>query len=491
MPTISQCPRCDAQVSLPQGAPGDAEVRCPLCSEEYLLQEAWEKAPPELILLNVPTLSTAADATGDATDSGQDEHLDFGTMFGSGDDGQDELRLEGETEQDDKPFSFDDGPQPNFSFGGEGGGTATATSPTMTATVPAPRRKRRGPGPVMQMVGVFGGGVIGLTAAYFILLWFIGINLVPALTNMLPSFMVPEKYRAEATVSNDTGKTTQAIAPAKTTGLPEGGEFTGPGKSGTDDGDSLAGAFSHLDDNDPPATDSSKTDATQVPVDDPFGTGGDPSFPKVDPGILDPGPPNPAGEVVVQLKNPPSYTSDELGEALGAAGEALKEFDKAEPASDPQLFAAMAKVYSAYAPLAERMTFTAEDPSDPMLINRQLAAAGMGTKIDAGQARFDFVGRLANFWLKGIDKKPCRGIVLAGTVDDVKSLGAGSEIRLILAGESVPVVVIAPGKVDAQPLQEVIVMGYVVSMPKQNIAGYSGDAEAVVWALPGSISPKD
>ena len=46
MSTISSCPRCQKQVSIPGGVPSTALVRCPLCAAEYPLAEA---VPPELI----------------------------------------------------------------------------------------------------------------------------------------------------------------------------------------------------------------------------------------------------------------------------------------------------------------------------------------------------------------------------------------------------------------------------------------------------------
>lgn len=46
MTSISICPRCQRPVAIPQSVDLSAEVRCPLCGEEYPLKEA---IPPELI----------------------------------------------------------------------------------------------------------------------------------------------------------------------------------------------------------------------------------------------------------------------------------------------------------------------------------------------------------------------------------------------------------------------------------------------------------
>ena len=54
MPSISTCPKCKAQVSIPVGVDAAALVRCPLCAAEFALSEALALAPPELIPVVVP-----------------------------------------------------------------------------------------------------------------------------------------------------------------------------------------------------------------------------------------------------------------------------------------------------------------------------------------------------------------------------------------------------------------------------------------------------
>ncbi len=49
MLSISTCPRCQRQVSIPAGVDSAMTVRCPLCDAEYALSEALVLAPPELI----------------------------------------------------------------------------------------------------------------------------------------------------------------------------------------------------------------------------------------------------------------------------------------------------------------------------------------------------------------------------------------------------------------------------------------------------------
>ena len=49
MSTISTCPSCRKQVTIPAGVDTAAEVRCPLCDAKYALGTALAMAPPELI----------------------------------------------------------------------------------------------------------------------------------------------------------------------------------------------------------------------------------------------------------------------------------------------------------------------------------------------------------------------------------------------------------------------------------------------------------
>jgi hypothetical protein len=62
MPSISNCPKCQGQVSIPAGIDAAAAVRCPLCDAEYALSEALLLAPPELI----PVLATVKEPDAEA-----------------------------------------------------------------------------------------------------------------------------------------------------------------------------------------------------------------------------------------------------------------------------------------------------------------------------------------------------------------------------------------------------------------------------------------
>ena len=63
MPSISRCPQCEQQVSIPPGVPGEITVRCPLCNAEYPLADALASLPPMLVPVGLQALGLAADGS--------------------------------------------------------------------------------------------------------------------------------------------------------------------------------------------------------------------------------------------------------------------------------------------------------------------------------------------------------------------------------------------------------------------------------------------
>lgn len=63
MPSVSRCPQCEQQVSIPPGVPGEITVRCPLCSAEYPLADALATLPPMLVPVGLQALGLAADGS--------------------------------------------------------------------------------------------------------------------------------------------------------------------------------------------------------------------------------------------------------------------------------------------------------------------------------------------------------------------------------------------------------------------------------------------
>jgi hypothetical protein len=157
MTTVS-CPRCGDKVTAPANASAEAVVRCPLCNEEYPLDEALRSGPPMLIVV----------APG-PSHSKKDEE---GALYLA-------------PAEAPKPFVFEERPAPRKIAG-------------------RPRPQRREKNVFMEIFKVVAGGVVGLSIGQLILWWVIpGLqpgqrdpaNLAPKLSRYVP-WIIPRALRA-------------------------------------------------------------------------------------------------------------------------------------------------------------------------------------------------------------------------------------------------------------------------------------------------------
>ena len=64
--TISNCPACEEQVTVPQVS-SDAIVQCPMCGEEYSIEQITDQLPPALIVISGSELPEAQPAPDDTS----------------------------------------------------------------------------------------------------------------------------------------------------------------------------------------------------------------------------------------------------------------------------------------------------------------------------------------------------------------------------------------------------------------------------------------
>jgi len=157
-------------------------VRCPLCREQYRLEEALDQLPPELMLV----------------DGGYDD--DEGELVGAGV-GASDYQVAGEY---GGSSSFDRGmgsADSVFSTGGPGGTALADTgvaAPTPRLTGAA-RPKRKEKSAVAEIIKVVLGGVVGLTAGMLILWWVAGrdpLELGPKVAEYAP-WIVPAQFHGK------------------------------------------------------------------------------------------------------------------------------------------------------------------------------------------------------------------------------------------------------------------------------------------------------
>lgn len=176
MPSISECPKCQRPVTIPDGLSPQAEVRCPLCAVVYPLGEAMAKLPPALVPVATGGITGR---TGDprpaaaglisepygppdvpATDARQPDDggpaldvwkkADGAPRIDTGQTPIDADTMAGfEVKESDDDRLLDDGTSPG----------------------PPRRRKKKEKSAVRFMAEVFGGGIFGLLIGYYLLCW--------------------------------------------------------------------------------------------------------------------------------------------------------------------------------------------------------------------------------------------------------------------------------------------------------------------------------
>jgi hypothetical protein len=188
MPQISTCPRCRLQVSLPEKLSPVAQVKCPLCSAEYALQDALNELPPMLIVLDPgpvesSVMSEACVGVGaDGCPTGMLPEVEFPeegvesdlAHFADDEDVESRVALGDEAPAEGGAVlgaAFDDR-SAQEDEGGAGfdlDGRSEAASADRAAT--SGRRGQRRQGGIGEVIKAVLGAVIGLLIGYVILLW--------------------------------------------------------------------------------------------------------------------------------------------------------------------------------------------------------------------------------------------------------------------------------------------------------------------------------
>lgn len=135
--TISNCPECGEQVSVPTVS-DDAVVQCPLCSEEYSIEEIHSQLPPQLIVISGSELPVASQVSGESS-------------FPKPGQGFKDIS---ESKSSSKSFSFDE---------------EDAPARPRTASSYQPRRAPQKKSPAKAIIGVILGGMLAGPIAQLIL----------------------------------------------------------------------------------------------------------------------------------------------------------------------------------------------------------------------------------------------------------------------------------------------------------------------------------
>jgi hypothetical protein len=511
---VVKSPRCDDMVTLPAGLTPESRVRCPFTKEEFLVQEILDQLPPMLEVVDGPVAASAASAGAMAatmfedagTETAAESAADSAFGFMDTAEKPDTAEQDGETVKGAALFKSEAGSeQPSasaFDFAAADVAESAAADEAIGAAPagrkPRPRPKKKPKNAAAEIIKIVLGGIAGLVIAQAIMWW--GMKTDPfTLAPKLPSWLA---WAAPASLRNPDAVPEQPV---------DGDQVSenGSGQTGQN-GQAGQNSEPELDQPyDPNAPFPAAGTGLQAPdvIDDTDehaagpdvpGTGGDSDFAHtavVDDGTLenlpDDPPPDEPVEERLGVRSAPSYTGDELGEALKAANEAKAEVD-ADGGMDLKNRAQQAaNMYRVLCNLSERATFV--DPNGNQVRDRLAAAEGILLDLSEKKSQLDAIGRFGATWLELAEKRPGNGIVLAGTVMSITPQGRlfDTELQLFAGGQ--PVVTVM-SKNDPQEAyskgDRVIILGSVVEEPSLKLAGYEGNLPIVTWGGYPVILPK-
>lgn len=463
---ISSCPSCHEPVTVPNGASTSARVRCPLCSDEFLLAVVLEKLPPLLVVLDAPAPAASAAAV--------ESEVSLVPEFGSKPAGA-------------PAFEFDESPAP---------GTKKTVSP-------AARPKRKEKSIVVEMVKIVGGGVVGLGLALIILWWVFErdpLQVAPKVATYAP-WMVPPKWRGKAGTSLENKAESGASSSNNKNGGSGKGVAKNNGLSGTTSVPFSAGVMG--------GSPTKPVDKPEILQGDPFST---PDIKKPDADIpeiglpvvgpkpketkpketkpketkpKDPAPADPAKPKRSELaKSLPMATASDLERTLKSVESANNDIEIAlspavENLSNEKKLEFGQAYYNSIARLGE--VLISADPSDPEIQSASGNVSAVLQELAKNPPKQRLLAALAERSLKATSRANS-GLCAIGTVKQISPSGKLFAVDLELVTKNKTVVSFLAAD-DPNPFckagEKVLLLGAIVADPAKNIAGYEGEeAEA-------------
>lgn len=525
--SVVACPKCAEKVSLPPKTPPAARVRCPLCAETYLLEEAMSTLPPMLEVLEMPegysAVSEDIDISAAAFLASPDRPApreDLGGEFKLSDEGGVATAEEAAPRYDEwgavsstaKVHEADDIDLTPAAEGADLVPTEAVVEPVTRPTLSqTPRKKKKQINPLVHVFGIVMGGVVAIPVALLILLWLPGslhrdpFNIGPWLGKNAP-FLAPSQFHSTGTntdsnSSNDDGKT-PVVASAdnkkpekpndKGTGnsIQLGSKFEDALKEGTSgsgqqtnsrkvepEEDPLLGGPADTKpelepDFKPELIPEPKPKPAVTPDDEPTLEPEKKPVPTPDP---DPQPepePKPKPEDKPKPEEKPEPTPEpepEPADSLETQREALTAADKAfnEAPGAEEKKAAAIEMYRVAAELAANL------PADAQ------GAGGLEPLATDGKKR-QFVGLYAATWLDD-KERTSTGVVLWGNVKSCQAAGDKFECIVELHSKDKRELVVVT-KTERMAGEQVFVGGRIVENAKEAIAGYEGEATNAIDA---------
>jgi hypothetical protein len=366
---------------------------------------------------------------------------------------------------------------------------------TGTRTTARPKRASQG-GAVKQIIGIIAGGLIAAPVAQMILMWMPGnwqrqqrdpLGVAPKIAAVIP-WIVPKSLRTD-----EEGSVHQPTQPA----VAQRPDRTGQGTTVTGTGGNVSDPPGGL--NRPELTEALKPTG-EKPKDPPEGNGNenlpnpDPFNPTAPDPTTDPDPLDPsATDDPPATSDPPMNEGPKLGPKVApefAAADLLEQIkvgtqakaliDQAAAPEGEGRSAKAGEFMEKMNELAHVVTFAKERPTghvehlDDMLANASNSDRKRTIVATLGEAEFK----------KKAKDRPTNGLIFVGTVKDIQSRDQLFEVIVELHAKSKkPVSVYSKSNPTAGFAvgDMVIFLGEIFDKPNQQIDGYKGPDEPVIW----------
>ncbi|HVX13506.1 MAG TPA: hypothetical protein VHC22_20140 [Pirellulales bacterium] len=527
MPSISSCPVCHRDLTIPDLTDRRQPLRCPLCDARFPADDALADSvsfPPAAIIVEagelpsdsaehpgeralppsptdepvvpvgyVPSWSSGRPAPGDSptidkpADSAQREssfrdqaNEDSSSPTDAYE--HDEI-VEDVDESDDRSDRADDGPDNETeAFGRQVAGMRVAHQ----------TRKQSSPfGALGQLVGMALGGIAGLAIGYYVLMWVGGPRAdFLELRGKLPRWLVPGRRHNTVTDAVPFAKLSDTLDSAAADVAKKRDDFPPPPTMPDSPGNPLADTeqAAHQDFGQTPAEAQwPSAELAQVgpkPLPDAYrGPRGfklrsaaelAEALDQVEHGLRCPRCQSP-GAVHLASFNAAGDGTDDRFEKGGTARPCA--YCRGKPVLN-----LTASTFEQLCGLGEAVTFVQLAADDPGRERLRDGAETILLAIASQRDKSEIVGRLAGTRLDD-GGRLTNGIIVAGAVQQARQEGELFAVQLLLFGSGKPVTIISrqPPEPPVARRDHLAVFGSIVDSPAENLVGYVGDLPQVVW----------
>lgn len=366
-----------------------------------------------------------------------------------------------EASYDDEPAEYEEvAAEPDAPVFGEPAAAPTSSAPFILPGLP-PRRKKRSV--VGVLVGAALGGVVGSAGALFVLLWILGPDGdFLQVARYLPSAALPKSFATKPAVVVAQSQPSHS-APAETT-------------------DSEPAASKNM-----PATFTAEVkQLAEESADDPLAATDSDANNHFDeePSPLDEPAAAPIAEASAAAPLPlqgPSFTVEQLAEALAAAGDAQPGLVTGD-LSDAAVRRTKGMSYAKLCDLAEALTFV--NRNAPSIESEQATTDSerlFRETLSDPHTRSE-VDRIATLWIDSPHRRH-GGVFLAGTLNGGAISGDVYEYELN-TDDGVKLALLSAEPLDRSvesSHRQVGVVGSIVAHPTADVTGYQGTANRAIW----------